>query len=71
MSGPEGWHPCNYCDGYILPEDTYYYEGDGDYDAHPMCWDCLMDSRSKILEKHWCDDYCCEENVIFRTLNPA
>ena len=67
----KGWHACHYCDGYILLEDTYYYEFDDDNDIHPICWDCLMDSRSKILEKHWGDDYCCEENVTFRMLNPA
>ena len=27
----KGWHACHYCDGHILLEDTYYYEGDGDH----------------------------------------
>lgn len=74
MSEREGWHPCNYCDGYILPEDSYYYWGDGIDDddvRHPMCWDCLMDSKSKILEKHWCDRYCCEEKKQERDLSDA
>ena len=45
---------CHYCNGEVTLEDSYYY-------YHPVCWDCLMDTKSKVLPENFCDNYCCDD----------